>query len=185
MNYRSFGLMYYDLVLNQGLESHSCEDEKRNVGVILNTRGHVPCCLCLIRDDWYEVQADMTMSALNKVYEEYQQHGVAAFGFEFTKQKKVALRLVSNSRPAGLYIYQSLRPKAQWRLSEVLRYRHLTNQQLAEQLSVSKVTISRWRRSHFIPAIGGEEMLRLCEAITALSNPAFPPAQSSDLLSIS
>lgn len=180
MNYPSFGLLYQDLVLSRSLENMN-----ETVGIVIDGKPHnVPCCLFLFKGDWYEVNADSQVSALTRANLEYKEHNEQAFQIEATKNR-LALRLVNDKSPNHLYIYQSKKPKSQWRLSEVLRYRHLKYQDLTSHLDVSSATFSRWRSSLFIPPIGGDNILRLCDAITKASNSIFPSVEISDLISVS
>ena len=68
-----------------------------------------------------------------------------------------------------------------WKLRQVLADRKLTNKQLADELRAHPTSISRLKGRDTLPAIGNEEINRICQAIASLSG---KPCLMSDLVKI-
>jgi len=60
--------------------------------------------------------------------------------------------------------------KVTWKLRQVLADRKLTNKQLADELKAHPTSISRLKMRDTLPAIGSEEIERIRQAISTLSN---------------
>ncbi len=57
-----------------------------------------------------------------------------------------------------------------WKLRQVLADRKLTNKELAEELGSHPTSISRLKMRDTLPAIGSEEIERIRQAISVLSD---------------
>jgi DNA-binding Xre family transcriptional regulator len=72
----------------------------------------------------------------------------------------------------------------QWRLKEIMQTRRITIQALADELGVHRTTIIRWRDANTLPAIDGEQVDIIADALTKLSVPGTPACKVSDLIKV-
>lgn len=56
-----------------------------------------------------------------------------------------------------------------WKLKEIMAKHNITNNALAKELEMRPASISYWRNAKTIPSIGGDRLVRLCEALSKLA----------------
>lgn len=69
-----------------------------------------------------------------------------------------------------------------WRLRMVLAHRRIPNAKLAKELGFHEGSVSRLKNMDTLPAIGNDEIKRICQAITKLSRKEFGTCKLSDLI---
>ena len=56
-----------------------------------------------------------------------------------------------------------------WKLKEIMARYDISNIDLAKELDMRPASISYWRNSKTIPGIGGERLVKLCNALSKLA----------------
>lgn len=75
--------------------------------------------------------------------------------------------------------------KVKWKLREALARRKVTNAALAEKIGRHPTAVSRLKSQDILPAIGGEEISKICDAITELTvDNSFGPCSLSELIEL-